>query len=229
MSSKLSFIKTIIASALVLVALAMPGRAEFDFNKQFDGVSEQVGEQLNGLGNFFDQFGKDMSEGVKAVTPEPDIAKITTGSTRDVVAIDANYEPGAVVIRTSTRKLYYVLSPGRALQYGVGVGREGFQWGGESHISRKKEWPDWRPPKEMIERERVKNNREIPEFMPGGPENPLGARALYLGATLYRIHGTNQAQTIGGAVSSGCIRMRNKDVIDLYERVAVGAKVYVYH
>ena len=157
MSSKLSFIKTIIASALVLVALAMPGRAEFDFNKQFDGVSEQVGEQLNGLGNFFDQFGKDMSEGVKAVTPEPDIAKITTGSTRDVVAIDANYEPGAVVIRTSTRKLYYVLSPGRALQYGVGVGREGFQWGGESHISRKKEWPDWRPPKEMIERERVKN------------------------------------------------------------------------
>jgi lipoprotein-anchoring transpeptidase ErfK/SrfK len=238
MSSQFSFIKTILASALVLVVLALPGRAEFDIDKQIEGINQEVGKQLNGLGAFFEKFGENLNEGVKSVTPDDrkkatskptDFSKITTGSTRNVVEIDANYAPGSVIVRTSTRKLYYVLSPGRALQYGVGVGREGFQWGGESHISRKKEWPDWRPPKEMIERERVKNNREIPEFMPGGPENPLGARALYLGATLYRIHGTNQAQTIGGAVSSGCIRMRNADVIDLYERVAVGSKVYVYH
>ncbi|MGI9374354.1 MAG: L,D-transpeptidase [Hyphomicrobiales bacterium] len=213
-----------------MVGLALPAEAEFDINKQVEGLNKQIGEGLDGLGDFVSQFGNNMGEGVLTIAPKtPKVDNITTGSTRNVVAVSEEYGPGSIVVRTSTRKLYYVLSPGRALEYGVGVGRQGFQWGGVSYISRKKEWPSWRPPAEMIERERVQNNREIPEFMPGGPENPLGARALYLGSTLYRIHGTNQAQTIGGAVSSGCIRMRNKDVIDLYERVAIGSKVYVYH
>ncbi len=225
-----SLFKSFMISMCVLVGLALPAKAEFDINKQVEGLNKQIGEGLEGLGDFVSQFGSNMGEGVRTMTPEtPKFDNITTGSTRSVVSISEEYGSGSIVIRTSTRKLYYVLSPGRALEYGVGVGRQGFQWGGVSYVSRKKEWPDWRPPAEMIERERVENNREIPEFVPGGPENPLGARALYLGSTLYRIHGTNQAQTIGGAVSSGCIRMRNKDVIDLYERVAIGSKVYVYH
>jgi lipoprotein-anchoring transpeptidase ErfK/SrfK len=113
-----------------------------------------------------------------------------------------------------------------ARRYGVGVGREGFEWSGTNKISRKAEWPDWRPPAEMRERER-KKGKKLPIVMAGGPGNPLGARALYLGDTLYRIHGTNQPHTIGMAVSSGCIRMRNEDVMDLYERVGVGTKVIV--
>ena len=115
---------------------------------------------------------------------------------------------------------------GKARRYGVGVGKAGFEWSGTERITQKKEWPSWTPPKEMIERERLKG-RELPAHMEGGPANPLGARALYLGSTLYRIHGTNQPWTIGQAVSSGCIRMRNEDVMDLYERVERGAKVIV--
>ena len=114
----------------------------------------------------------------------------------------------------------------RRRRYGVGVGKAGFEWAGTNKITRKAEWPSWTPPKEMIARER-KKGRELPPFMEGGPANPMGARALYLGSTLYRIHGTNQPWTIGQAVSSGCIRMRNEDVMDLYERVNIGAKVIV--
>ncbi len=139
-------------------------------------------------------------------------------------------KPGTIIIDTSKRKLYFVLKNGRAMRYGVGVGRAGFNWSGTARIRRKAEWPGWRPPAEMIERERAKG-RDLPEYMPGGPNNPLGARALYLFQgkrdTLYRIHGTNQPQTIGGAVSSGCIRMINEEVIDLYRRVRMGAKVIV--
>lgn len=139
-------------------------------------------------------------------------------------------KPGTIIIDTSKRRLFYVLKGGKAMSYGVGVGRQGFQWSGTAKIKRKAEWPGWRPPKEMIERERA-NGRELPEYMPGGPRNPLGARALYLfqGSrdTLYRIHGTNQPQTIGRAVSSGCIRMINEEVIDLYRRTRMGAKVIV--
>jgi lipoprotein-anchoring transpeptidase ErfK/SrfK len=150
------------------------------------------------------------------------------GSSREVVNWDdAKYKPGSIIIRTPERALYYVMSDGRAMRYRVGVGREGFQWSGVSRIVNKAEWPDWRPPKVMIEREAAKGNI-IPEFMEGGPENPLGARAMYIGGTLFRIHGTNNAASIGGAVSSGCIRMLNADVIDLYERVRIGARVYVY-
>jgi lipoprotein-anchoring transpeptidase ErfK/SrfK len=148
--------------------------------------------------------------------------------TRSTIAFDdAKYRPGTIIIRTPERALYYVLPGGKALRYKVGVGREGFQWGGHSRIVMKREWPDWRPPKIMIEREAAKGHI-IPEYMEGGPENPLGARAMYIGGTMFRIHGTNNAASIGGAVSSGCIRMMNADVMDLYERVAIGSPVYVY-
>jgi lipoprotein-anchoring transpeptidase ErfK/SrfK len=143
------------------------------------------------------------------------------------VSYDGNQKPGTIIIDTNQRFLYYVMGNGQARRYGVGVGKEGFGWSGTEKISRKAEWPSWRPPAEMIKRVREKEGRILPVHMQGGPENPLGARALYLGSTLYRIHGTNQPWTIGRAVSSGCIRMRNEDVTDLYERAKVGAKVIV--
>ena len=142
------------------------------------------------------------------------------------VAFSGGEQPGTIVIDTARRYLYLVEDGGQATRYGVGVGREGFAWTGTEKITRKAEWPQWRPPEEMRIRER-KKGRELPVVMEGGPANPLGARALYLGSTLYRIHGTNQPWTIGGAVSSGCIRMRNEDVTALYERVGVGTRVIV--
>jgi lipoprotein-anchoring transpeptidase ErfK/SrfK len=138
----------------------------------------------------------------------------------------SGYAPGSIVVKTPERALYLVTGDGEARRYKVGVGREGFQWAGTSTIVSKTEWPTWRPPQAMIEREAAKGNI-LPAEMAGGPSNPLGARALYLGGSLYRIHGTNSPGSIGGAVSSGCIRMLNSDVIDLYDRVKLGAKVYV--
>lgn len=143
-----------------------------------------------------------------------------------IVAYHGPEKPGTIVIDTSQRFLFLVEESGTAQRFGVGVGKEGFGWTGTNRISRKAEWPDWNPPATMIERERQKG-RYIPAHMEGGIANPLGARALYLGSTLYRIHGTNAPWTIGRAVSSGCIRMRNEDVTDLYERVNVGTKVIV--
>ncbi|MBS3647163.1 L,D-transpeptidase [Pseudaminobacter sp. 19-2017] len=145
---------------------------------------------------------------------------------RTVVAYDGQERAGTILISTSARRLRLILGRGRALQYAVGVGREGFNWSGRDRISDKREWPDWRPPAEMMKREASKG-RILPAKVEGGPENPLGARALYIGSTLYRIHGTNQPWTIGEANSSGCIRLTNDDVIDLYQRVAVGAQVVV--
>ncbi len=142
------------------------------------------------------------------------------------VAYSGGEAPGTIVIDTNARFLYLVGSDGTARRYGVGVGKPGFEWAGQHKVTRKAEWPGWTPPKEMIARER-KKGRILPAHMKGGPQNPLGARAMYLGSTLYRIHGTNQPWTIGKAVSSGCIRMRNEDVTDLYERVSVGTKVIV--
>ena len=141
---------------------------------------------------------------------------------RKQIDYTSSEKPGTIIIETRKRYLYLVLDNGKALRYGIGVGRQGFTWKGSERISRKAEWPDWRPPAEMIERQ-----PDLPEFMEGGPNNPLGARALYLGATEYRIHGTAQPWTIGQAVSSGCIRLTNDDVIDLYGRAKVGAKVIV--
>ncbi len=130
--------------------------------------------------------------------------------------------PGTIIVSTSERHLYLIQGNGRAIRYGIGVGRDGFQWQGLVTITKKQEWPDWTPPPEMIARQPY-----LPRFMAGGPGNPLGARALYLGATVYRIHGTNAPQTIGTAVSSGCFRLVNADVTDLYSRVPVGTKVII--
>jgi lipoprotein-anchoring transpeptidase ErfK/SrfK len=141
---------------------------------------------------------------------------------KQVVDYHGSEPPGTVVVSTGDKFLYLVQEDGKAVRYGIGVGREGFTWRGTEQISAKREWPDWRPPKEMLER-----RPELPRYMEGGPDNPLGARALYLGSTLYRIHGSNEPWTIGTQVSSGCIRMRNEDVIDLYERVKLGTKVVV--
>jgi lipoprotein-anchoring transpeptidase ErfK/SrfK len=141
---------------------------------------------------------------------------------RQVVAYEGAEKPGTVIIDTPRRFLYLVQDGGRAVRYGIGVGRPGFTWAGVKEVSAKREWPDWTPPEEMLKRK-----PDLPHHMAGGPENPLGARALYLGSSLYRIHGSNEPWTIGTAVSSGCIRMRNDDVIDLYERVHVGTKVVV--
>ncbi|MFZ5734031.1 MAG: L,D-transpeptidase [Pseudomonadota bacterium] len=141
---------------------------------------------------------------------------------RTMVLYRTTEPPGTIIVSTSERYLYLVQGNGRALRYGIGVGREGFQWQGLLNISKKAEWPDWTPPPEMIQRQPY-----LPRFMAGGPGNPLGARALYLGATVYRIHGTNRPDTIGTAVSSGCFRLVNADVADLYERVPVGTKVVV--
>jgi lipoprotein-anchoring transpeptidase ErfK/SrfK len=138
------------------------------------------------------------------------------------VTYSTSEKPGTIIIETRKRFLYYVLGNGKALRYGIGVGRYGFTWKGTERVTRKAEWPDWRPPKEMLERD-----PDLPEFMEGGPKNPLGARALYLGSTEYRIHGTAQPWTIGQAVSSGCIRLTNDNVIDLYNKARIGAKVIV--
>ncbi len=156
------------------------------------------------------------ASGYRSYTPIP----------RRVVDYDGPYGPNTIVIHTNERRLYYVFERGKAWKYGVGVGREGFTWSGTDRISRKAEWPGWTPPQQMIARER-KNGHILPAYMPGGINNPLGARALYIGARLYRIHGSNQPWTIGHAVSSGCIRMTNEDVTDLYEKVDVGTKVVV--
>ncbi len=141
---------------------------------------------------------------------------------RQMVLYRTNEAPGTIIVHTSERFLYLIQPGGRALRYGIGVGRDGFQWQGMQKITRKMEWPDWTPPPEMIERQPY-----LPRWMAGGAGNPLGARAMYLGATVYRIHGTNLPQTIGSAVSSGCFRLVNPDVVDLYDRIPVGTKVIV--
>jgi len=141
---------------------------------------------------------------------------------RQLVDYDGREAPGTIIIDTPRRFLFLVQEDGKAMRYGIGVGRPGFTWAGVKHVSAKREWPDWRPPDEMLRR-----RPDLPRYMPGGPDNPLGARAMYLGNTLYRIHGSNEPWTIGTQVSSGCIRMRNEDVIDLYGRVKVGTKVVV--
>jgi lipoprotein-anchoring transpeptidase ErfK/SrfK len=152
------------------------------------------------------------SSGRAAATPIP----------RQTVDYAGPHRPGTIVVNTAERRLYLVMENGKALKYGVGVGRPGFAWGGVKAVTRKAEWPSWTPPAQMLKR-----RPDLPRFMPGGPENPMGARAMYLGSSLYRIHGSNEPETIGQAVSSGCIRMLNDDVIDLYGRVRVGTRVVV--
>lgn len=176
-------------------------------------------------------FGTPATSAPMALTPQPTAyPQPGTAAGRPIdpqflpqtVAYMTAEKPGTIVIDTEARFLYLVLQGGQAIRYGVGVGRPGFAWAGAHKITRKAEWPDWTPPPEMIARQ-----PGLPRFMKGGPNNPLGARALYLGSTLYRIHGSNEPWTIGHAVSSGCIRMRNEDVTDLYGRVGVGTRVVV--
>lgn len=154
--------------------------------------------------------------------PTEDEEQLSPEFQKTAVLYRTTEAPGTIIVSTSERFLYLIQGNGRALRYGIGVGREGFQWQGLVKITRKQEWPDWTPPPEMIERQPY-----LPRFMAGGPGNPMGARALYLGATVYRIHGTNAPQTIGTAVSSGCFRLVNADVADLYDRVPIGTKVII--
>jgi lipoprotein-anchoring transpeptidase ErfK/SrfK len=157
-----------------------------------------------------------------AASDEGDGVALPERLRRTIVSLDTGEAPGTIIIDTGNTALYYVLGQGRAIRYGVGVGREGFTWSGVQTISHKAEWPDWHPPAQMIARQPY-----LPRFMAGGPGNPLGARAMYLGSSDYRIHGTNDPSTIGKFVSSGCIRLTNEDVSDLFSRVAVGARVVV--
>jgi lipoprotein-anchoring transpeptidase ErfK/SrfK len=161
-------------------------------------------------------------------TKEPIVSKYRPGGMssspikKTIVPAPGKYSAGTIIVNTAERRLYFVQPDGTAIKYGIGVGRDGFQWGGTHSVTMKKEWPDWRPPEQMLKR-----RPDLPRFMPGGPNNPLGARAMYIGSTIFRIHGSNEPQTIGQAVSSGCFRMSNDDVTDLYDRVKVGARVVV--
>lgn len=191
-------------AAMVLAAVSLPAAARERPPKQQDYVVDD-----SPFANFFRGFGNGVSPGSGPIP-------------RTVVSLQSNYAPGTIIVDTRERRLYLVTANGQAIRYGIGVGRDGFRWGGVHRVTAKKEWPSWTPPAQMLRR-----RPDLPRHMEGGPENPLGARAMYLGSTLYRIHGSNEPETIGQAVSSGCFRMVNDDVIDLYNRVQVGATVIV--
>jgi len=176
-------------------------------------------QQQSPFPNIFKPTIEDAAPGVDHGNSDDNLAETYQ---RQAVFYRSQHPVGTIIIETGERHLYLIESETRALRYGIGVGREGFTWQGLLQISRKQEWPDWHPPPEMIERQPY-----LPRFMAGGPGNPLGARAMYLGNTVYRIHGTNAPETIGHAVSSGCFRLVNDDVIDLYDRVPVGTHVIV--
>ncbi len=199
-----SMFRTLTLAALVQAALVAFSPAHAQGARGAPGATMDIGDQP-GL-----------------VSTEDDEAQLDPAFRRQPVFFRTTEKPGTIVIHTNERFLYLVQGDNRALRYGIGVGRDGFQWSGLKEIVRKAEWPDWTPPPEMIQRQPY-----LPRFMAGGPGNPMGARALYIGGTVYRIHGTNQPQTIGYAVSSGCFRLVNSDITDLFNRVNVGAKVVV--
>ena len=192
-------------AAATVTAIAMPADAR---PRAQQPAQDFVVDDSPSLSNFFSNFGN----GGGGSNPVP----------RQTVGFQSNYAPGTIVVNTAERRLYLVQPGGQALRYGIGVGRDGFRWGGVHKVTAKKEWPSWTPPAQMLAR-----RPDLPRHMPGGIDNPLGARAMYLGSTLYRIHGSNEPETIGQAVSSGCIRMLNDDVVDLYDRVRVGTRVVV--
>jgi len=200
-SRKALWLLTICAAALGLTELSVQGqtRGEPNVPSATSTVEEQPG-----------------------YVPSPSDEQLPALYQRQMVFYRTAEPAGTIIVDTADRHLYLIQGDSRAIRYGIGVGREGFQWEGLQRVVRKAEWPDWVPPAEMIARQPY-----LPRFMAGGPGNPLGARAMYLGTTVYRIHGTNQPNTIGSAVSSGCIRLVNPDVIDLYSRVPVGTKVIV--
>jgi lipoprotein-anchoring transpeptidase ErfK/SrfK len=198
----------------VLVAMALATGTLFSVAPAFAEYNPAVQNRYDALGNVIEGPGAHYAyeSGGQNYTPIP----------REIVSFDGNYAKGTVVVKTAERRLYLVLGDGKALKYGIGVGRPGFAWAGAHTVTRKAEWPGWTPPPEMRRRQ-----PHLPAYMAGGPDNPLGARALYIGSTYYRIHGSNEPWTIGQAVSSGCFRMTNDDVADLYERIKVGARVVV--
>lgn len=198
------------AGSLVLAFVLLAGPANAEKLK----FSPQAFQIFGGMGNGSNQ---------KAAYEYSDIPESLRSREIDFAS---PLVPGSILVKTGVRRLYYILPGGRAIEYKVGVGREGFTWSGTNQVSRKAEWPDWRPPPEMIRRE-ARRGHKLPALMPGGPANPLGARAIYIGDTEFRIHGTTQPWSIGRAMSSGCIRMMNEEVIDLYERVQIGAQVVV--
>ena len=195
------------AAAVAIGVVALPMQADAEYNPGVQVRYDALGNIVEGPGAHASSF----SSGGPAYTPIP----------REVVSFPG-YGAGTIVVKTAERRLYLVLGDGKALRYGIGVGRPGFAWAGAHSVTRKAEWPGWTPPPEMRRRQ-----PHLPAYLAGGPENPLGARAMYIGSTYYRIHGSNEPWTIGQAVSSGCFRMTNEDVTDLYERVRVGARVVV--
>lgn len=210
--------KTIIA-ALIATALLAPTAQGAGQNGSFEVASLQASTVKTG-------WLQVLSEGKPANTKTPKKNINQSPIQRELVAFPENVAPGTIIIDNSDRRLYHVLGNGIAVQYGVSVGREGFIWTGTNTVSRKAEWPTWNPPAEMRVRE-ARKGHILPVTMKGGIENPLGARAMYLGSTIYRIHGTNQPSSIGKAMSSGCIRMANEDVEHLYANVTIGTKVIV--
>jgi lipoprotein-anchoring transpeptidase ErfK/SrfK len=202
--------KRILCAALCGVFLFVPARAE--------GTFQIIGGMGDGSADW------DSGTQVASIVVSPRLSPKELE--KKVAAFETSLAPGSILVRTAERKLYLVLPGGQAVMYPIGVGREGFTWSGSNVITRKAEWPEWRPPKNMIEREAARGHY-IPVRMAGGPNNPLGARALYIGDTEFRIHGTTQPWSIGRAVSSGCIRMLNEHVIDLYDQVQIGAQVIV--
>jgi lipoprotein-anchoring transpeptidase ErfK/SrfK len=196
----------LVAAAFSLVSIT-PGIGASNSFGPPPGITLTSGKPLNAL---------------QLRTSVPRKVRLDAKFMRQVVPYRTTEKAGTLVVNTGEKFLYLVLGKGKALRYGIGTARDGFEWSGTHKITRKAEWPGWTPPAEMRQRK-----PDLPDYMPGGMNNPLGARALYIGATLYRIHGTNEPWTIGGDVSSGCIRMINDDVMDLYERVKIGAKVIV--
>jgi lipoprotein-anchoring transpeptidase ErfK/SrfK len=172
--------------------------------------------------DFLNRGSQQPSQATAYANPNEDQSELRADLRRQIVNYPTNEAPGTIIVDTPHTYLYFVMGGGKAMRYGIGVGREGFTWSGVKTVERKAEWPDWTPPPEMIARQPY-----LPRFVAGGPTNPLGARAMYLSGSVYRIHGTNAPSTIGGRVSSGCIRMVNEDVTDLYSRVQVGTKVVV--
>ncbi|MEN3208477.1 L,D-transpeptidase [Methylorubrum populi] len=209
----------VLATSSVCAAPYDPFGSDDDYQEQsqggwpvYDPYATQRRSGAQGYGQSYNQgYGE-------AEAAQAQVARIP----REIVSFNGRYAPGTIVVSTAERRLYYVLPDGQAIRYGVGVGRPGFTWSGVNKITAKREWPGWTPPAAMLAR-----RPDLPRYMAGGIENPLGARAMYIGKSEYRIHGSNEPDTIGQAVSSGCIRMTNEDVTDLYSRVKVGATVIV--
>ncbi len=219
----------LLAAALMMLAATSSARATMDddffgFRRQQQPAMQQPGYPYPGTQQRSYPDPSMQQRGYPYYGPGSDYYGGSGGGAipRERVSAPVAQPPGSIFISTSERRLYLILGNGEALRYGIGVGRDGFRWTGTHHVSAKKEWPGWTPPAEMRRR-----RPDLPRYMAGGPENPLGARAMYLGSTVYRIHGSNEPWTIGSNVSSGCIRLRNADVIYLYGRVQVGTKVVV--